>query len=239
MSTTEPLEGLVASSHLHGDAVGDHRVAFERSPARLVHLKGFLCEDIAAQLSRFLLEQAEFYPEFGIAGVEGPVAESAWRACPEEQRFFRMGKLLRARPGHELAPEALRYLRFRRELQEPELRRYFERVTGLSLRAADDFGVHAMSDGDYLREHSDAIGGRRLALVLYLTPGWVPASGGALHVVGDDGAITVVVPEYNSLVAFDVRTGFRHAVTPVRLAAGEPPRVTIGGWYDGMEAAAG
>lgn len=226
------LAGTVAARHLEPEAVAALRTRFGQRAARYVHIEGFLRPEVADQLSRFLLEHAHFYTEFGLADVEGPVTEEAWTAAAPGERFFRMGKLLRTREGSELSPEALRYLRFRRELQGPAMRAYFEAVTGLPLQETDDFGVHAMGDGDFLEAHSDAKGDRQLALVLYLTPGWDERDGGVLQIVDSAGDVSAVLPTFNSLVAFDVRAGTRHLVTPVVAPGDHPPRVTIGGWYD-------
>ena len=130
-----------------------------------------------------------------------------------------------------MSSNALTYLKLRETFQQPAFESFFEDSTGMSLGASDDFGVHSMRVGDYLRPHADDNKDRALALVMYLTPGWDPTFGGSLHMVHGDGSETRVDADYNSIVLFDVLAGTSHSVAPVEPSAGDTARVTIGGWY--------
>ena len=134
-------------------------------------------------------------------------------------------------PDHRMSPNALSYLQFRQTFQRPEFAAFFAAVTGLELGASDDFGVHAMGVGDFLRAHSDDVKNRRIALVIYLSPEWDPAFGGTLVLTNPDGTDTRVEPRYNSIVIFDVLAKTSHLVEPITPEAGERSRFTIGGWY--------
>ena len=76
-----------------------------------------------------------------------------------------------------MSSNALTYLKLRETFQQPAFESFFEDSTGMSLGASDDFGVHSMRVGDYLRPHADDNNDRALALVMYLTPGWDPTFG--------------------------------------------------------------
>lgn len=226
------LEAWISAPHLEDAAIAGYRKAFASHPARLVVIRDFLVPAVAERLSRFLSSEAEYKPEYGLASVEGGVSEDAWRSAPDEDRFFRLGKLVGTPAQFQASPNALTYLQFRMTFQRPEFRAFFEAVTGMSLGWSDDFGAHAMGDGDFLRPHSDDNLNRQIALVLYLTPGWKAAYGGVLEVQHQDGASTVIHPDFNSLVAFDVLSAPTHLVTPIRAPTGGPThRLTIGGWY--------
>lgn len=222
----------IQAPHLDDAAIERYRAAFTSHPARLVVIRDFLVPEMAERLSRFLATEAEFQTQYGIYSVEGAVSEDAWRSASEEDRFFRLGKLVGTAPQFQTSPSALAYVQFRMTFQRPEFRAFFEAVTGMPLGWSDDFGAHAMGDGDYLKPHSDDNLSRQLALVLYLTPGWKADFGGVLEVQHQDGGTSAVVPDYNSLVAFDVLSAPTHLVRPIKAPpAGPSHRLTIGGWY--------
>jgi Rps23 Pro-64 3,4-dihydroxylase Tpa1-like proline 4-hydroxylase len=141
-------------------------------------------------------------------------------------------------PQFQTSPNALTYLQFRTTFQRPELKAFFEAISGMPLGGSNDFGAHSMTSDSLLRPHSDDNRDRQLALVIYLTPGWKSEFGGQLTVTHMDGKTTVVEPEYNSVIAFNVLTHKAHVVEPVRSRNGtNPRRLTIGGWYHKLEAA--
>ena len=191
-------------------------------------IKDFLTPRIADRLNRFLAEEAEFRPEYGVYSVEGAVTELAWLKADEQDRFFRYRKLVATLPQFHMSPNSLTYLQFRKAFQRPELKAFFEAVSGLSLGWSDDFGAHSMIQGDFLRPHSDDNRNRRLALVVYLSRNWQADYGGLLRVVHEDGNFTEVEPEFNSMIAFDVLSAPAHFVLPI---CADQPRLSIGGWY--------
>jgi hypothetical protein len=226
------LRGWMQPRHLDVDALEAYREAFTSHPARMVVLEDVLVEPVAERLWRFLDAEAQFEKEHGIYSVhEGGVSEETWLQADQADRFFRYGKLVGTPPEFQLSPNALTYLRFRKAFQDPNFLRFFERLSGLSLGWSDDFGSHAMGRGDFLKAHDDDNRNRRLALVIYLSPGWDPAFGGALHVVDATGNTTVVDARYNRMVVFDVAANSTHSVSPIEAAAEDKKRLTIGGWY--------
>jgi 2OG-Fe(II) oxygenase superfamily len=196
-------------------------------------MKSFLVTELADRLGEFLRREARFEKEFGLYSEDDhKVEESRWLAAPPEDRFFRYGRLVGAGPEFQFSPNSLAYLQFRAAFQtDDNLRSFFEESTGLQLAKSDDFGSHSMGAGDFLREHDDNNRNRRLALVLYLTPDWKAELGGSLHILDSNGHEHVVEAEHNSLVAFDTLAGTTHFVEPIRDAAEDATRVTIGGWY--------
>jgi Rps23 Pro-64 3,4-dihydroxylase Tpa1-like proline 4-hydroxylase len=230
------LATVVQAEHLRPDAVERYRAEFQSHPGRFIVLKNFLVPELADQLSEFLRSEGSFETEYGLySEEEHAVEEARWSAAPAEDRFFRYGRLVGVLPSFQFSPNSLAYLRFRTTFQtDDELRSFFEDATGLELARSDDFGSHSMGAGDFMGEHDDSDRNRRLALVLYLSPGWQRGRGGSLRIAGDGGTWTVE-PEYNSLVAFDTLAGTVHFVEPVDQSAGDERRVTIGGWYHSRE----
>ena len=231
LTDTEALRGWIADQHLDATVIASYREAFQSHPARMTVIRDFLRDDVAARLSRFLLREADYQVEYGIYSVEGAVPEDRYEAADGSDRFFRMHRLAGIPPEHRMSMNALTYLKLRETFQQPAFESFFEDLTGMTLGASDDFGVHSMRAGDYLRPHSDDNKDRALALVMYLTPDWDPAFGGSLHMIDGDGNETRVDAEYNSIVLFDVLAGTSHSVAPVEPSAGDAARVTIGGWY--------
>jgi hypothetical protein len=228
----QKLAPWIQPQHLDEPALEAYRSAFTSHPARLVVIKDFLVPHVAERLSRFLAAEAEFRSEFGLYSVEGAVTEDDWLSAADEDRLFRLGKLVGTPPQFRTSVNALTYLQFRTTFQRPELKGFFEAISGMPLGASDDFGAHAMSEGDLLRPHSDDNRDRQLALVIYLTPGWKRQNGGVLRVIHRDERFTDVEPEYNSMIAFDVLSAPAHFVSPVHAQGREEMRrLSIGGWY--------
>ena len=232
MVDRQKLAAWIQPQHLEEAALERYQQAFTSHPAQLVVIKDFLQPEIAERLSRFLSSEAEFRSEHGLYSIEGAVKEEDWLRASEEDRLFKLGKLVGTPPQFQTSPNAMTYLRFRITFQRPELKAFFEAISGMPLGASDDFGAHSMTQDDLLRPHSDDNRNRQLALVIYLSPGWKPEYGGQLRVTHLDGQETFVEAEYNSMIAFNVLTHSAHVVEPVR-STGEPGkrRLTIGGWY--------
>ena len=233
MANTRSLTSLIQSPHLSDEAIASYRAAFQSHLARFVVIEQFLVPEIAARLSEFLRTEGQFEIEYGLYSVEDrKVGVDEWTAAPEEDRFFRFSKLVGTPPEFQLSDNSLTYLRFRTAFQtDDNLRTFFEDVTGIQLARSDDFGSHSMAVGDFLNAHDDNNRNRRLALVLYLSPGWTREYGGSLHIVDEDGNESVIEATYNSIVAFDTLVRSTHYVAPIREAAGQQRRLTIGGWY--------
>jgi hypothetical protein len=227
------LASLIQRQHLEPEALESYRTQFQSRPGRFCVLGDFLIDELAERLSEFLLNEGDFETEFGLYSAEGHrVDESTWRAAGSDDRFFRYGRLVGTPAAFQFSPNSLAYLRFRNAFQtDDDLRAFFEEATGLELARSDDFGSHSMAPGDFMKDHDDNNQNRRLALVLYLSPGWSEEMGGSLHIVDESGAESVVTPTYNSLVAFDTLAGTIHYVEPVRESTEGRQRVTIGGWY--------
>jgi hypothetical protein len=227
----DALRPWIAAAHLEPAAIDAHRAAFEADPAKLVMLEGFLRREVADDLAEFFASGAEFSREYGLYSADRGVSPDEWERAAEDDRFFRYGKLTGIKPEAALSDGALTYMRFRSFVTEPPFRAFFEELTGLELGPSEDFGGHAFQVGDFLRDHDDANKDRRLAIVLYLTPGWDGAYGGALVMEDPGGGVRRFDATYDSLAVFDTLAGTTHRVEPVADAAGDRERRTFGGWF--------
>lgn len=227
-----PLAAWIQPHHLQKNNTDEYKHCFVTNPLRAVILKQFLRDSVAERLTRFLRNEANYCPEYGLYSTgDDPATEQAWRCADEKDRFFRFSKLIGADAQHRMSPNMLTYLQFRKAFQLPSFREFFENISGMSLAWSDEFGSHAMRATDFLRSHDDNNRNRAISLVIYLSPDWRPDFGGALNLLDGQGRRIKIDPEYNSMVVFDVAAGTSHFVDPISSDAGDFVRLTIGGWY--------
>ena len=231
MVDTNALGRWIQPQHLTDDAVNGYRETMTSHPARLVVLEEFLLPEVADRLGTFLADAALYTVEHGVYSSEEGVSAETWDAAAEEDRFFRFGKLSGQRPEAMLSDAMLTYLQWRSFVTEPAFHDLFEAITGLELGPSDDFGCHEFGVGDFLREHDDANRSRRVALVMYLTPGWEERHGGGLTMTAADGSVDRRQATFNSMVIFDTLAGSSHRVERIEEAAGTLARRTFGGWF--------
>ena len=226
----EVFRPWIQDVHLKSDKISEYREGFSSSPARLLSIKSFLREDVATRLAQCLEREIEFKPTFAVYPSKR-VTEEEWMREDEPKRFFRFSQLAGIRSEYQMGRNVLTYLRFRKAFLDPKFIRFFEAVSGLPLSPTDDFSLHRMDRGDYLRIHNDVHETRRLAFVMYLTPEWKASFGGSLHMKDEGGQVTKVSPEYNSIVIFDVKAKTQHSVEEIASGAGESARLSMGGWF--------
>ena len=231
MLETAALSPWIGPQHLEEDALAGYRADMAKHPARMIVLHDVLVPQAADRLAAFLERGATFSVEHGLYSTEAPVDAAAWERAPAPDRFFRFGKLSGQRPEAMLSDEMLTYLQWRTFVTEAPFRRFIEAVSGLALGPSDDFGCHEFNVGDFLLAHDDANRGRRLALVLYLTPGWEPSYGGALSMTAADGTTERTEATFNSMAVFDTTAGSAHHVERIEEAPAGTARRTFGGWF--------
>jgi hypothetical protein len=213
--------------HLDGIAAAGYSRAFETHPARLTIIRKFLREPVARSLNRFLMKEAQFRAEYGLYSRphELDVTEGEWLDASPEDRFYRCNVFDKVRPDSQPSLDTVKFANFLKMLPEADFRMWFESVTRMALGPMT-YHVHCLESGDFLARHHDNVRDRLCAFVLYLSMEWTTADGGVLQ-MERGGKRFMVKPEFNSIVLFDVNSGFAHCVSPV--AAGKR-RLTIGGW---------
>jgi Rps23 Pro-64 3,4-dihydroxylase Tpa1-like proline 4-hydroxylase len=226
------IEDWIQEQHLQPGAIGGYREEFTSHPARLLVIGDFFKSDRAERLARYLAEDLEYERKFGLYSSEEPVSEEDWERADPSDRFFRYSQPTRVRPESQLSPNTLLYMQFKAGFADPQFRQFFERIAGTPLAyASDDIGAHAMVTGDFMGSHDDDNRGRQLAIIIYLSPGWMPDYGGALRIMGSAIGTIDIPPAFNSMAMFDVGAGTTHQVVPVTSGADGQVRRTIGGWY--------
>lgn len=137
----------------------------------------------------------------------------------------------------DLANVDTKNLKLLYETFQSDLATWMEKTTHIPLNKKLSMSSSCYSDTDYLLCHDDNMGDRRIAYILYLSKNWTPEDGGALDLFDTDehglprNVVKSLVPEYNSLVFFEVVDNSYHQVAEV--LSPEKSRWTINGWFHG------
>ena len=95
-------------------------------------------------------------------------------------------------------------------------------------------GAYVYGLGDFLLPHDDQVEGRIIAYSLHLTDFEITDKmGGALHIYeadksGKSTLVKSIIPEYNSLIMFEVSNHSWHQVGEI---LEDIQRLTVTGWY--------
>ena len=98
-----------------------------------------------------------------------------------------------------------------------------------------DMAAYVYGLGDFLLPHDDQVEGRIIAYSLHLTPEITEKMGGALNIfkandAGKSKLADSIIPEYNSLIMFEVSDSSWHQVSEIMQ---DIQRLTVTGWYHG------
>jgi len=98
-----------------------------------------------------------------------------------------------------------------------------------------DMAAYVYGLGDFLLPHDDQVEGRIIAYSLHLTPEITDEMGGALNIFkadkdGKSKLVNSLIPEYNSLIMFEVSDRSWHEVSEI---VRDIQRLTVTGWYHG------
>ncbi|XP_058798347.1 prolyl 3-hydroxylase OGFOD1 [Phymastichus coffea] len=114
---------------------------------------------------------------------------------------------------------------------------WMQKNTEISLDGQISMSTSCYSDTDHLLCHDDNLGNRKIAFILYLSKNWIEEDGGALELFDTDKygqprkVVKSLLPEYNSLVIFEVANNSYHQVAEVR--SKDKIRWSINGWFHG------
>ncbi|KAL7286175.1 hypothetical protein TKK_0019544 [Trichogramma kaykai] len=116
---------------------------------------------------------------------------------------------------------------------------WIEKNTAIHLNKKITMTGSCYSDTDYLICHDDRLTDRRVAFILYLSKDWSAEFGGTLDLFDTDeqglpkNIVHSIVPEYNSLVFFEVTNNSYHQVSEILKPKA---RCSINGWFHGSVA---
>lgn len=120
---------------------------------------------------------------------------------------------------------------------QKDLASWMECNTNIKLNKTISMSSARYYETDYLLCHDDNMGDRRIAYILYLSKGWTEEDGGALELFDTDAdgspnkVVRSLIPEYNSLVFFEVVDNSYHQVAEV--ITDDKCRWSVNGWFHG------
>ncbi|CAK9819524.1 Prolyl 3-hydroxylase OGFOD1 [Anthophora quadrimaculata] len=123
------------------------------------------------------------------------------------------------------------------ETFQTDLTSWMQRNTKIELNKKISMSSSCYYDTDYLLCHDDNMGDRRIAFILYLSKNWTAKDGGALDLFDTDenglprNVVKSLIPEYNSLVFFEVVDNSYHQVAEI--TSPDKSRWSINGWFHG------
>lgn len=120
---------------------------------------------------------------------------------------------------------------------QEDMTSWMELNTKVTLNGTVSMSSSCYYDTDYLLCHDDNMNDRKIAFILYLMKEWSIKDGGALELFDTDeydlpkNVVKSLVPEYNSLIFFEVMDNSYHQVTEI--TSPEICRWSISGWFHG------
>ena len=120
---------------------------------------------------------------------------------------------------------------------QTDMATWLEKNTKIDLNKTVSMSSSCYSDTDYLLCHDDNLADRRIAFILYLSKNWTEEDGGALDLFDTDenglprDVVKSLMPEYNSIVFFEVVNNSYHQVAEVTSA--DKSRWSLNGWFHG------
>ncbi|CAG5096077.1 Similar to OGFOD1: Prolyl 3-hydroxylase OGFOD1 (Homo sapiens) [Cotesia congregata] len=113
---------------------------------------------------------------------------------------------------------------------------WMQQNTSIELNSTISMTGSCYYDTDYLLCHDDNMGDRKIAFIFYLMSNWTAADGGTLDLFDTDEKglprkiVRSLMPEYNSLVFFEVSNHSYHQVAEI---TSNLSRWSINGWFHG------
>lgn len=138
--------------------------------------------------------------------------------------------------SNEISTVSSQYLKLLYETFQTEMVSWMSKNTNIELNGHVSMSSACYTDTDFLLCHDDNLEDRRIAFILYLSQSWTEEDGGALDLIDTDenglprNVVKSLIPEYNSLVFFEVVHNSYHQVAEV---TSEKSRWSINGWFHG------
>jgi hypothetical protein len=226
------LSSWIDPIHLDEASLGAYHTLFRDDPFRLIVIKNLLRPNRAKCLLDYLAKEASYQTIYVLKADQNAagtptrgkhVDEAQWTSAPAEGRLFRLDL---ARSPTKPTVAGITFLECVGLIEEGPFRHFLTRLVGEELGAIG-FEAHRMQAGDFIALHSDDRARRRLGFIIYLSQPQSDDGGGELVFKGVDGTERAFVPEFNSLLLFDVAGHVGHRVEMVTDSA---PRLSLHGW---------
>ena len=230
-----PLRKWIQQSHLSADVVGRYAAQMAASPLRMVTIDDFLVSEKLLAFRDLVARDGRMEPHLRRYGDEEAVTRSDFETAAPEARFYSDLEYAGPSPGREMASSVLADLMFRRVLASEPALDFVGEIARVALAPHAEVELRAMSHGDVLNWHSDALGSRVVCMVVYLHESWEPRFGGRfLCKLRGEKEAEVVDPIPNRVILFDLRADTVHAVDALAGAPDGWTRMNYTIWFSGQ-----
>ncbi len=231
------LGSWIQSHHLSSPALDKYRLEYAGSSCRAIQIRDFLVPDLVSRVQKYLHQEASWENSYGLyqTNMRHNVSESEWKEAEEENKFWKYSALYDFNGTRNFSSNLIGFLKLRAYFQDTRFVEFVQHLTNTSLSRISLFRPHRMLPGDYLKPHSDRAEDRRIAVNLYLTPGWHPSCGGRLYMTSIPGLQDVFDAEYNSLTLFDIYENAEHYVSEITNEMTGLQRISISLFIDASQ----
>jgi hypothetical protein len=186
------------------------------APVQAVRFSEIWSKTYVSGLASELMTSSLWEEEYWVLDEQGDVqlvSPQVFLETAGQSRFSRSDSLREANRRLLPALTNLERVLHSSELGHALSSAYGEPVHFLSLEAARYRNRH------FLRRHSDLVGGRRFAIVMFFSEGWQPGYGGELIFEAPSGAITAIQPVGGTGAVIPIHLGCWHAVKLVQTSS--------------------
>lgn len=226
----EDLEDWIQPSHLGSRAIARVSAELLETPAKTTVIDNFLVPIQFETLTALFLGDGSFEQKYKTKGQHNHVSAAEFEAIGSDQQFLTHLQLEGPAKGREMQQSVLKDLLFRRFLGGPA-KRFFSACLKGPLNAVEKINAKILGKEHFLKPHSDAVEGRKLCCVLYMSTDWAPSLGGRFELYLDGTVVRAIEPIANRLVLFQPGTRYLHAVEQFTEAGHDWRRCNYSFWY--------
>lgn len=235
---SEWLSSWIDTRHLQQNLIQTYCRSLAKNPVKMLKLDNFLNHEVAVKLSVFLEKEVKYKTIYGLHsvgkkqfGFEHLVSFDEWNEADESDRFFKYNDFDGFSQSLSLSENIATYLKFKHAFNDFRFISYFNSITGIKTDPQKTtLNCVEISQGDYLREHTDNDGKFQLAYVFYLSQNWQQNFGGELQLLDLSKNKYTVKPAFNTFVIFSVGERTSHYVEPLKNKSANWKRRTMSGW---------
>lgn len=226
----EDLRDWIDPSHLNSEAIARVSAELLDSPAKTAVLDGFLAPRQFETLTALFAGDGNFEQKYKMKGQPDHVSEMEFEAVGSDRQFLTHLQLEGPEKGREMQQSVLKDLLFRRFLGGPA-RQFFSACVKSPIDAVETINAKILGKEHFLKPHSDAVEGRKLCCVLYMSTDWTPSLGGRFELYLDEKVVRTIEPTANRLILFQPGTRYLHAVEQFSEAGRDWRRCNYSFWY--------
>ncbi len=211
----------INAENLSSASIAKFRGSIADGPCPVVQIDAFWRADRLPALAAAIRELPHWERLLVLREDDGAVravTDDEFSAAPSARHFSRHDRAARIEAELGGTPsislEAQRLLRqfFAFAVLTPAFATWVGELFGLRSLEASSIEFARYGRGDYIAEHTDAVGDRVCHVVTYFDADYAASDGGSLIVWGQDGRPASLAPRFNSAVVLAIDAANRHRV---------------------------